>query len=125
MNYLVFVNGLGSDYKGDNIYEFIFTNSLEEVWDETWGSNPSNGYPKPPVVEYISKVGRINNSGIDFELIQNSDFFGFTDSIDGVIALAWEKDSDSKKRLVFNYGDTEQNVEDKLYERDIILEKII
>ena len=50
-----------------------------------------------------------------------------TDSMDGIIALCWEKENDDidfnyKKRLVFNFGDEEQKVKDKLYERDIVLE---
>jgi L,D-peptidoglycan transpeptidase YkuD (ErfK/YbiS/YcfS/YnhG family) len=49
------------------------------------------------------------------------------DSIDGVIALAWENESDEvdfdrQKRLVFRFGDEETTVKDKLYERDIVLE---
>ena len=86
---LVYVNELGPNYKGDNIYEFIL--------------------------------------GIDLHLIQESDFFGVYDAIDGVISLAWEnEDSDSiindkLKRLVFSYGESVKSVEDKLYERDIVL----
>jgi hypothetical protein len=127
MNYLVYVNGLGPNYKGDNMYEFIFSNDVKNIWDDTWDAKPSNGYPKPPNVDYIKKVGTLKNTSIEFELIQNSDFFSFIDSIDGIIALAWEKENDDvdftiKKRLVFSFGDTEQQVKDKLYERDVVLE---
>jgi hypothetical protein len=38
------------------------------------------------------------------------------------VALAWEEDKDIENRLVFHYGMTEQEVKDKLYEKDIILE---
>jgi hypothetical protein len=121
------VNGLGPNYKGDNMYEFIFSNDVKNIWDDTWDAKPSNGYPKPPNVDYIKKVGTLKNTSIEFELIQNSDFFSFIDSIDGIIALAWEKENDDvdftiKKRLVFSFGDTEQQVKDKLYERDVVLE---
>jgi hypothetical protein len=44
------------------------------------------------------------------------------DAIDNVVALAWENDSDKDERLVFHFGMTEQQVKDKLYEKDIILE---
>ena len=44
MNHLIYVNGLGPNYKGDNLYEFIFSNGLE-VWGDSWDSRPSNGYP--------------------------------------------------------------------------------
>jgi len=37
--------------------------------------------------------------------------------------LAWEIDyNENQKRLVFGFGDSEQTVCDKLYERDLILE---
>lgn len=127
MSYLVFVNGLGPNYKGDNMYEFIFSETLENVWDESWGSKPANGYPKPPTLEYIKKVGVLKNTEIELELIQNSDFFSFMDSIDDVISLAWEKENEEidfsqTKRLVFRFGQTEKEIKDKLYERDIVLE---
>jgi len=57
------------------------------------------------------------------ELIQNSDFFSMEDAIDDVVALAWETDEDGNhKRMVFRFGISEQQIKDKLYERDLILE---
>jgi hypothetical protein len=121
MSYLVFVNGLGANYKGNKIYEFIFSSNLE-VWGDDWDSEPSNGNPTPPDTEYIKKVGVLNREGIDLELIQNSDFFSMKDGVDKVVALGWERDKDLDKRLVFHFGDTEEVVKNKLYEKDIILE---
>lgn len=122
MSYLVFVNGLGPNYKGDNIYEFIFSDSLE-VWGESWESKPCNSYPSPPELEYIKKVGVLKNTEVKLELIQNSDFFSMEDAMDDVIALAWESENfDGKKRLVFRFGETESDIKDKLYEKDLILE---
>lgn len=127
MAYLIFVNGLGPNYRGDNMYEFIFSESINDIWDDTWEAKPANGYPKPPKIDFIKKVGVLKNTSIEFDLIQNSDFFSFIDAIDGVIALAWEKESDEKdfseiKRLVFRYGETDEEVKNKLYERDFVLE---
>ena len=125
MSYLVYVNGLGPNYKGDNMYEFIFSD-ITEVWGEEWDSKPANGYPKPPDLEYIKKVGVLKDSGVEFTLIQNSDFFSLTDDLDGVICLSWETENDERlsnqKRMVFRFGETEKEVKDKLYERDIVLE---
>ena len=56
MSNLIYVNGLGPNYKGDNLYEFIFSDDLD-VWGEYWESKPSNGYPTPPELQYIKKVG--------------------------------------------------------------------
>ena len=117
---LVYVNELGPNYKGDNIYEFIFSD-LDDVWGEDWDAEPASGKPQPPNVDYIKMVGVLKNSEINLDLIQNSDFFGVYDAIDGVISLAWERsDSDEilinkKKRLVFNYGDDIETVENRLY----------
>ncbi len=124
MSKLVFVNGLGPNYKGDNIYEFIFSDeNLEDVWGENWESKPSNGYPLPPELKYIKKVGVLRNTDVKLELIQNSDFFSMEDAIDDVVALAWETDEyENQKRMVFRFGMSEQQIKDKLYERDLILE---
>ena len=123
---LIYVNELGPNYKGDNIYEFIFSD-VEEVWGEEWDVEPASGRPSPPNIEYIKKVGVLRNSDIELELVQNSDFFSVYDAVEDVISLGWEK-SDSElvvdsnyKRLVFRYGDTVKSVEDKLYERDVVL----
>lgn len=127
MNKLIYINGLGPNYKGDNIYEFIFSDTIEDVWGENWESKPANGYPLPPDIEYIKKVGVLRNGEITLELVQDSDVFSIIDATDDVIALGWEKEIDGIdfsiiKRLVFKFGQTEEEVKDKLYERDIVLE---
>jgi hypothetical protein len=127
MSYLIYVNELGPNYKGDNIYEFIFSDSLENVWGDSWESKPSNGYPSPPNLEFIKKVGVLKNDTISMTVIQNSDFFSMIDAIDGVIALSWENENDdinfdTKTRLVFRFGEKEETVKNKLYERDLVLE---
>ena len=126
MSYLVYINGLGPNYKGDNIYEFIFSDSLN-VFGENWDSKPCNQYPQPPDLKYIKKVGVLKDTEVELELIQDSDFFSMVDAMDDVIALGWEKESEGLdfsiiKRLVFKFGQTEEEVKNKLYERDIVLE---
>jgi len=127
MSYLIYVNELGPNYKGDNTYEFIFSNSLEEIWGDSWESNPANGYPSPPDLNFINKVGTLKSNEVTLSVIQKSDYFSMTDCMDDVISLAWENEIDEidftiKKRLVFRFGETEQSVKNKLYERDIVLE---
>jgi hypothetical protein len=127
MSYLIYVNGLGPNYKGDNIYEFIFSDVENDVWGESWESKPSNGNPLPPNIEFIKKVGVLKNDEVKLSLIQDSDFFSMIDALDDVIALAWENDDsdinfDMTKRLVFRFGEDEKTIKDRLYERDIVLE---
>lgn len=126
MSFLIYVNKLGQNYKGENLYEFIFSEKLENIWGDSWDSKPANGYPSPPDLELVSKVGLLKN-GLDFEVLQNSDIFSMIDGMDDVIALAWENDSenvnfDKQRRLVFRFGDKIEDVKNKLYERDIVLE---
>lgn len=125
MNKLVFINELGPNFRGDNIYEFIFSRE-ENIDGEGWDSSPSNGNPQPPNIDFISKVGVLKNDKIKLNVIQNSDFFSMYDAVDNVIALGWEDNEyeffdDTETRLVFHFGDSEEKVIDKLYERDIVL----
>lgn len=122
MNHLIYVNGLGPNYKGDNLYEFIFSNGLE-VWGDSWDSRPSNGYPSPPDLQYIKRVGVLRDTDVKLELIQNSDFFSMIDSIDDIVALAWETEEiETQKRLVFRFGMSEEEINNKLQERDLLLD---
>ena len=123
---LVYINELGPNYKGDNIYEFIFSETEQEVWGDDWDKQPSGGSPTPPNIEFVDKVGTLKNSEIELSLIQKSDFFGMYDAVDGIIALGWESENSEgltadTKRLVFHYGEDIKSIEDKLYERDIVL----
>lgn len=126
MSFLIYINGLGPNYKCENIYEFIFSDKIDEIWGENWEARPANGYPSPPDVEYVKKVGVLTTKEFTLELVQNSDVFSVQDALDGVIALGWEKEEEIDfslvKRLVFQFGDDEKKVKDKLYERDIVLE---
>ena len=123
MSHLIYINGLGPNYRGDNMYEFIFSDELD-VWGDDWDAKPANGYPQPPELKYIKQVGQLKETDIQLELIQNCDFMGVTDAMEDIIALAWEKDEtcEDKTRLVFRFGETIDKVKDKLYERDLILE---
>ena len=123
---LLFVNELGPNYKGQNIYEFIFGENINELWGEDWDSIPAHGKPNPPEIEYVKSVGILEGTNIKLELVQNSDYFSMEHAMDNVIALGWEtyEDSDGgddEERLVFHFGDEKQKVRDLLYSRDIIL----
>jgi hypothetical protein len=123
---LIYVNEIGTDYKGQKQYEFIFSESTEIDMDE-WFDVPasSTSTTKSPHVEYIDLVGLLRDTDIVFELIQNSDYFGVIDAVDGIIAMAWEKSNFdlNEDRLYFRFGETYENVSKKLKERGITLDK--
>jgi len=126
MSYLVFINGLGPNYKGEMRYEFIFSDKLD-IWGEEWEHEPASTYPKPPELGDIDSVGVLSDGGIELELVQNSDYFSMKDAIDGVISLGWESDREIEDRLVFRFGEKEEDTKNKLYSKDLILnfEKVL
>ena len=123
--FLIYINKVGKDYKGNFLYEFIFSDTSEDIDGENWDMYPASSRPEPPHQEFIKKVGRLE-SELVLDVVQDSDTFAVWDAVDGVIALAWEniddyEDEYPSKRLCFKFGETIISVEAKLYEKDIIL----
>ena len=122
--HLIYVNEIGSDYKGQKQYEFVFSETTEIDMGE-WFVIPasSSSQSKSPDIEYVDVVGLLKNTDLQLELIQNSDYFGVIDAVDGVIALAWEKfDFDAEnERLTFKFGESIENVTKKLKIRGLVL----
>ena len=122
--FLIYINMVGKDYKGNYLYEFIFSDTTKNIDGDDWDTFPASGRPEPPHETYIKRVGRLE-SELKLDVIQNSDTFAVWDAIDGVIALAWENinayDSYPEHRLCFKFGETDKEVEAKLYEKDLIL----
>lgn len=117
--YLIYINELGKDYKGQRQYEFIFGKSYgEEVLCEEWFMIPSSGRALPPDIKSIDLVGLLKNSDLELDLVQNSDYFGVIDAVDGIVALGWEKFDmdavDRPERICFHYGETVESVAAKL-----------
>ena len=123
---LIYVNEIGADFKGQKQYEFIFSESTEIDMDE-WFIIPASAssQPKSPEMEYVDLVGLLKNTDLQLELVQDSDYFGVIDAVDGVVAMAWEKfdiDSDSE-RLTFKFGESIDSVTKKLKIRSYLLIK--
>ena len=122
--FLIYVNMVGKDYKGNYLYEFIFSDTTKNIDGDDWDTFPASGRPEAPHEHFIKRVGRLE-SELQLDVIQNSDTFAVWDAVDGVIALAWENinayDSYPEHRLCFKFGETDKEVETKLYEKDLIL----
>jgi hypothetical protein len=122
--HLIYVNEIGSDYKGQRQYEFIFSTSTEIDMDEWFKIPASSSFQsKSPDIEYVDLVGLLKNTDLLLELVQDSDYFGVIDAVDGVVAMAWEKfDFDSEnERLTFKFGESLESVTKKLKLRDYTL----
>jgi len=124
--YLIYINELGKDYKGQRQYEFIFGKSKDEdVIVDEWFMIPSSGKALPPEIKSIDLVGLLKNSDLELELVQNSDYFGVIDAVDGIIALGWEKfdmEADERpERICFHFGETVESVTKKLMTKGLRL----
>lgn len=119
---LIYINNVGKNWEGDYLYEFLFSDTTENVDSEDWDAVPASGRPQPPHSEFVKSVGRITTD-IKFNLIQDSDTFAVWDAVDGIVALGWEDidayDEYPESRLWFSFGMDKNDVGDKLYERDI------
>ena len=121
--HLIYVNEIGKDYKGQKQYEFIFSEKFDIDMD-AWLVVPStaSSESKSPDTQYVDVVGLLKDTDLDLELVQDSDYFGVIDAVDGVISLAWEKfDYDKTDRLTFKFGESIESVTKKLKQQGLIL----
>lgn len=123
--YLIYVNYIGVNHEGNYLYEFIFSDTTKDIDGEDWDAYPASGRPKPPILNFVKKVGLLC-SDLKLSVVQNSHTFSVWDAVDGVVSLAWEDIDEAetypKKRIGFKFGETINNVTEKLYEKDLILQ---
>jgi hypothetical protein len=120
---LIFINKIGMNHKGEFSYEFLFSNSIDWDWDESWYVPTIDVYSLIPDVDWISNVGSLTTDELNLELVQELGTFSVFNSVEGIIALGWEKfdeEDSEKERLVFQFGESIDSVKDKLYSRDLI-----
>lgn len=121
--YLCYINKLGPNYRGELIYEFIFTENIEDVDGDDWDRLPANGYPNLPHSHFMSNVMSLKTTDLDLVLAKDNDFFTYNDCKDGIIAIGWEE-SYVNNRLILRFGEELDMVKDKLYKKDYFLEFI-
>lgn len=125
--YLVYINRIGTTFKGENIFEFLYSNSIDWEWDDTWyeSSVMTNTRELAPDESIIKFVGTLKTNEFDLELVQEDGVRDIYNAVEGIIALGWEKlgeeDEIPQKRRVFKFGDTKESVDEQLYEYDLVL----
>lgn len=125
--YLIYINRIGTTFKGEHIFEFLFSNSVEWEWDETWyeSSVMTDTRELSPNESIIKMVGTLKTDELDLELVQEDGVRDIYNAVEGIIALGWEKLEEEEeipeKRRVFNFGDTKESIDEQLYEYDLAL----
>ena len=125
--YLIYINRIGTTFKGEHIFEFLFSNSVEWDWDDTWyeSSVMTDTRELAPDESIVKIVGTLKTDEFNLELVQEDGVRDIYNAVEGIIALGWEKLEDEEeipeKRRVFNFGDTKESVDEQLYEYDLAL----
>jgi len=126
--FLIYINKIGTNFKGEHIFEFLFSDRTDWDWDESWyeSSVVTDKNDLTPEPNYIKLVGNLKTEELDLELVQNSGVFQIYNAVEGIIALGWEilEDSDEdypEERIVFKFGESKESIENKLYSMDLVL----
>ena len=127
---LIYINKIGTNYKGEHMFEFLFSDRTDHDWDEEWyeSSVVTDMSDLTPPPSFIKSVGFLQTDELDLELVQESGIFQIYNAVEGIIALGWEKLNDEDEvdedipRLVFKFGDHKAEVEAKLLTLDMELD---
>ena len=125
--YLIYINRIGTTFKGEHIFEFLFSSSTEWEWDDSWyeSSVMTETRELAPDESIVKIVGTLKTDVFDMELVQEDGVRDIYNAVEGIIALGWEKLNEDgenpDKRRVFKFGDTKEFVDDQLYEYDLEL----
>lgn len=126
---ICFINYIGEDSNGVNIYELLFTRDIDTFWFENAEYKPLGIINNIEVENDSYDIKRIVKTSLKLDLIQESTCFGFQDCIDNIVALAYENTDNYMEypedgRLVIHYGDGFKDIERKLANKNIIMEKV-
>ena len=121
--YIIFV---GKNEDGQNIYHFLLSTDDEETFAEGWSEKPACA-EKPEhmmiaddMFEYVKEL----RTDIKLDLAQDSCSFSMQDARDHCVALAYEnldeaEESPDEGRIVIQFGDPIDEVEDMLARREL------
>ena len=124
--YLCFIRLIGEENDGYYRYEFIFTNDVDNVWGENFDQKPACLVNNLMVSEeYVYEI-HVVKMKIKLDLIQNNCCFSVSDCYDGCVSLAWQNlDNETEYpedgRIFFKFGETLEEVENKLAIKNVIM----
>ncbi len=128
--YLIYVHKIGENSNGNFEYDFLFSkrpNIAIGIGWETTAFIYQDTNDKKPENKYIDKTYKLI-SDIELMGIQEMDEFRMLDSVYGIVSLAWELIEDyslsetlPEDILTFRFGEPKEDIDKKLYSRDLKL----
>lgn len=121
---LIYVNIIGKNSEDEYMYEFYFTDDPEVAWGTDWDIKPAVicnlGVPQKQTYDMIKTF----KSEFVLSVAQKNSCFSMLDCKDGIIPVAWEnidgyEEYPENGRLIFPFGISLTEVENKLSIRDI------
>lgn len=125
--YLIYINKVGTTFKGEHMFEFLFSTSIDWEWDEEWyqSSVINDTTDLAPDESIVKLIGSLKTNELDLDLVQESGVFDVYNAVEGIVALGWEKLVDGEdypeQRMVFKFGESKEMVDVKLLEMDLAL----
>lgn len=121
-----YINYLGKNTDGLNVYQFMFTDTPDNVFCDGWSEKPACNIsnevliPEEDMYQYVAEV----RTDLVFDLAQNNCCFSMQDCRDNIVALASENLDSAEEypddgRIVIHFGDSFADIEEILENRDI------
>jgi hypothetical protein len=146
---LIYIHKIGYNTKKQGYYEFIFSKNPENIDIQRWGwdLSPACDNANPPTKEYIDSIYSLKTDSFDLICLHEAVDRSYLHGYHNIHCLAYEDidseiinekfddydnifsnnvidesiNNDDLPLLVFHYRMTFQDVQDLLYQRDIIL----
>ena len=122
---LIYVLKVGTTQDGLNVYRFLYSEDIDSVWMEQWSEKPACNCrflePEPSMYQYIKEI----RTEVDFILGTQDCCHSYGDVCDNVVSIMAENIDNALTypepfRIVLQFGDTMEDVDKTLAQRDIV-----
>ncbi len=144
---LIYVLKIGYNSKNQGLYEFVFSKDPTNIDYEKWGWDltPACDNANPPEEDFVDQIYSLQTDSFDLFCLHEAVDREYMHGYYNIHCLAYEQEREDSGYddyenifdqlggkeetesdidvLVFHYGMTLENVENVLYQRDIILRK--